>query len=298
MSNITPSTINSPLFCEDILSVIAPHLSDKDLVAAARVCKFWNKAFQPRCCLIELEKEYARRLKFDPRFIEALRRSNVSLMRLPELDVRAIGRTDYIYLKQSDISSPLMRFIDLLGRPGLAMKIKGRDVEGHFVNRRREVVPIREFSTTAVIFLRYKNCLKPWVFGTISDEQNSDISAQHWLNPTHEYHDGDSQNSCFDCPSITGKRTDIDLWAEQILANTHPLLTLNGLPEQIEIGPFVLPKPIEEREDVEVFVEGFNACPPAQPTQLQQHNDFITAAFRLLILFIAGLIFNQQQTVP
>lgn len=288
MSNITPPTPGHSPISGDAMNVVGQFLDPKSIVQASSVCKLWNEALMP----YSQENEEALSLGFRPQLITALRQRNLSLIRLPKLHLE-----NKIYLPK--ITSPLMRFIDKHRRPGLAMRLREKifmDQDGSVQNFSSEIIFIRRYSDPKYV--------SDWVASTFEDLMEGPLEYPGVSGREPEIGSKqldvfyDKMHGCID-PSRGWRTRPLFLnshpardtaWAEGILMGTDPFLELDGQPEQTKPNYSSTIRPRRLNKQVRN---------PPNRLQLQQCNHFTAAAvLSLLMIFIAGFIFNQQQTAP
>lgn len=230
----TGSTVtisSSPPFSQvgDVVFAIGDYLDDASALAGEKVCKVWRDSLQERLAPLK-EDEYCRRIGYPPELVQAFRSRQLSLWRLPELDLGGrTGLTGQIdFLTPADLTSPLMRFTDACGRVGLALRVRG-NADGD-VGIHDEIRPIRQYSHVSAVFKRYTDSDR-WVNGDNYGVINRIYKQVHRPNHTVE----SEFNLCPTCPPFL--KSEYISWAIALITQTDPIIKIDGEIEQLAPAP-------------------------------------------------------------
>lgn len=239
-----PAPTDPPLLVPELVVTVGEYLDGASALASVRVCKTWRDHLKDQAAHAK-EDAYCRRVGYDPGLVQALRSRNLSLWRLPVLDLKAgVGDTFYIELSSKDMTSPLMRFTDKCRRVGLAFKLRG-NADGNItlsVGGQEQEYSIREISTVLTVFQRYPNHTH-WVSGSSAAFVSSIIEEFH--RPYHPKNNS-MMIRCPTCPAFL--KEDMIGFGVAIITKSDPVLEIDGEIEQVAaLLPPMPPKPVQEQ---------------------------------------------------
>ena len=262
------------------VNVLEGYLDGASAVACVRVCKTWSNYFKNQATHAK-EDEYCRRVGYRSKLVIALRSRQLSLWRLPEVDLRGrTGRTEYIdFLKPEDVAFPLMRFTDTSGRVGLALNVRG-NADGN-VELPTGTVPIRQVSETLALFRRYPDC-NTWSIGSRGGFSHRVYSAVHSPDHTAAMHLG-----CPTCPPFL-KQNGFISWAVALITKTDLAMKIDGEIHQVA-DPAPLP-PMPPKPSA--------LLPPTPPRPVVPTPSYFATTGKLLLLgtllFVAFLVYRRR----
>ncbi len=245
--------LENPRYTGVIIARIAAFLVDEDsLLSSAQVCKTWHQHLKTFAAQAR-ENEYCQRIGYPSELVQAFRARRLSLWRLPELQLGK-ENSDYIEVRDDEVTSPLMRFRDQRGRVGLAMCVRGNTDGSIEFRRNRE--QIRKITDVGVIFKRYRSqdlwVKKGFCFaGVIYDEVHR---PQHQAN---------ALTMCPSCPPF--EKTQYITWAVALIAQTDAIMKIDG---EIEQAPSPAPLPPMPPKPVVAPSAAENSQPPSFPRRI------------------------------
>jgi hypothetical protein len=229
---------------EDVIVAFGAYLDGASAVVSVRVCRTWCNHLKDQAAHAK-EDEYCRRVGYRSELVEAFRRRQLSLWRLPALNLggRTGPNTNYISLTQEDLVSPMMRFVDAYGRVGLAMKLRGNVDDNVRWDSPERDCPIRDISLVSSIFRRH-NYQDSWVAGEPQGILYAIYQRVH--GPFHQ--PASILDRCPACPPFL--RHELGSWAIALINRTDPAMKIDGDIVQQEVPallPPMPPKPVVEQ---------------------------------------------------
>ncbi len=189
-------------------SVLTPDHIDQEILATAEVCKAWRDSKELQRERQEAKERLQERalfrkelkilhdypLSFRPLFLSF----GFHLPQLPVLDLgdRNSSTGHISFLHPRDMRGEVMRFKDALGRPGLALHLKGKNVPPIQRNPQDRPIHVENKEGVLTLFRRYKHPDSHWTFAlNLSMEQA--IQNAHLIDAQH----GNAEQ-CPDCPFL------------------------------------------------------------------------------------------------
>jgi hypothetical protein len=170
---------------------------NKTIIAASRVCKTWHaNAYlsQERNLALKMTQQPIHQSQVNQEILEishypkeirkVFKQCNTPIHSLPILDLGdETGSTGYIdFVKPADMSHPVMKFTDALGRPGIAFHLQKMDED-----------PLLRIDGVVTVFRRYSESdSKTWASG------GSRIRSEYFMS--HNEEPGHGFTQCPTCP--------------------------------------------------------------------------------------------------
>jgi hypothetical protein len=176
---------------------------NKTIIAASRVCKAWHAntyLSQERNLALKMTKQPIHQSEVNQEIFEishypeeirkVFMQCNTPIHSLPKLDLGdETGSTGYIdFVKPADMSHPVMKFTDALGRPGIAFHLQKMDED-----------PMLRIDGVVTVFRRHSESdSNTWVIG-----DRSQIRTRYFLTHNSEV-PGHALLECPTCPFLGG----------------------------------------------------------------------------------------------